>query len=100
MPAQERSPPRVAICILNWNGWRDTLECLESVRQLEYPNYVTMVVDNGSTDGSAEKIKAWAEQNLGPVHALADYPRASALTGGEEQIEKALTAFPPPPGWF
>jgi len=93
-PAQEGSPPLVAICILNWNGWRDTIECLESVRRLEYPNYVAVVVDNGSSDGSAEKIKAWAEQNLGPVHALADYSRASALSGGEEQMENALDRTP------
>jgi hypothetical protein len=93
-PAQEGSPPRVAICILNWNGWRDTIECLESVRRLEYPNYVAVVVDNGSSDGSAEKVKAWAEQNLGPVHALADYSRPSALNGGEEQMENALDLTP------
>jgi len=23
--------PKVAIIILNWNGWKDTIECLESV---------------------------------------------------------------------
>jgi GT2 family glycosyltransferase len=84
----------VAICILSWNGWRDTIECLESVRRLEYSNYVAVVVDNGSSDGTAEKIKAWAEQNLGPVHALADYSRATALKGGEEQMENALDGTP------
>ena len=42
--------PLVAISILNWNGWRDTLECLESVRRLDYPNYLAIVVDNGSWD--------------------------------------------------
>jgi GT2 family glycosyltransferase len=84
----------VAITILNWNGWRDTIECLESVRRLDYPNYLTIVVDNGSTNGSAEKIKAWAEQNLGPGHALADYSRASAITGGESMTENPLDRTP------
>jgi len=93
-PVPEESPPRVAICILNWNGWRDTIECLESVRRLEYPNYVAVVVDNGSSDGSAEKIRAWAAQNLGPAHALADYSRPSALNGGEVQMEYALDRTP------
>ena len=93
-PSGKSSPPRVAICILNWNGWRETLECLESVRQLEYPNYLAVVVDNGSKDGSAEKIKAWAEQNLGPAQAVADYSRSSALTGGEEQRERPLDRTP------
>src|ERR1035437_1979132 len=94
MDAWEKSPPLVALCIVNWNGWRDTLECLESVQQLEYPNYVAVVVDNGSADGSAEKIKAWAEQNLGPGQVLADYSRPSALSGGEKQKERALDLAP------
>jgi hypothetical protein len=79
---------------VNWNGWQDTIECLESVRQLQYPDFVTIIVDNGSTDGSPEKIKAWAEQNLGPGQALADYSRACALNGGEEQLENALDRTP------
>ncbi|MEM2002756.1 MAG: hypothetical protein QXT77_08940 [Candidatus Methanomethylicaceae archaeon] len=29
--------PKVAIIILNWNGWRDTIECLESLQRLTYP---------------------------------------------------------------
>ncbi|MEM1519537.1 MAG: glycosyltransferase family 2 protein [Pyrobaculum sp.] len=53
--------PKVAIIILNWNGWRDTIECLESLQRLTYPNYQIIVVDNGSTDDSMEKIKAWVE---------------------------------------
>jgi len=53
--------PKVAIIILNWNGWEDTIECLESVFRNTYQNYQVIVVDNGSTNGSIEKIKAWAE---------------------------------------
>jgi hypothetical protein len=42
----------VFIIILNWNGWQDTVECVESCRKLAYPNFRLLVVDNGSTDGS------------------------------------------------
>jgi hypothetical protein len=48
--------PKVSIIILNWNGKDDTLECLGSLRGLEYGNYEVIVVDNGSTDGSQEAI--------------------------------------------
>ncbi|MDP1636696.1 MAG: methyltransferase domain-containing protein [Candidatus Nitrotoga sp.] len=48
--------PRVAVIILNWNGKEDTLECLASVKQLDYPNYEVVVVDNGSTDDSVDVI--------------------------------------------
>jgi GT2 family glycosyltransferase len=88
--------PLVAISILNWNGWRDTLECLESVRRLDYPNYLTVVVDNGSWDDSAERIKAWAHENLGAGHVLADYAQEIAFQGGDPQTEQALEYAPSP----
>lgn len=50
--------PKVAIIILNWNGWKDTVECLESLQHLTYPNYRVIVVDNGSTDGSVEHLRS------------------------------------------
>ena len=43
---------KVAIIVLNWNGLRDTLECIESVLNQDYDNFVIIVVDNGSTDDS------------------------------------------------
>ena len=45
---------KVTIIILNWNGKEDTIECLESLKHITYPNYEILLVDNGSTDGSVE----------------------------------------------
>ena len=50
--------PTVSIIVLNWNGKHDTVECLESLSHISYPNYEVIVVDNGSTDGSVEQFKA------------------------------------------
>lgn len=47
--------PKVAIIILNWNGLEDTIECLESLKKITYPNYEVIVVDNGS-EGDDVKI--------------------------------------------
>lgn len=44
--------PEIYIIILNWNGWQDTVECVESCRKLNYPNFRILIVDNGSTDCS------------------------------------------------
>jgi len=55
---------RVSIIILNWNGWKDTLECLESLYQIKYKNYDVIVVDNGSTDNSVEMIKKYCQGKL------------------------------------
>lgn len=49
--------PRVAIIILCWNGKNDTIECLKSLCDVDYPNFETIVVDNASTDGTAEDVK-------------------------------------------
>lgn len=57
--------PKVSIIILNWNGWKDTIECLESLYQIDYPNYDVILVDNGSCDGSVEKIREYAEGKRG-----------------------------------
>ena len=56
--------PYVSIIILNWNGWRDTIECLESIYQMNYPNYQVIVVDNNSKDNSIKKIKDYCSGNL------------------------------------
>lgn len=52
--------PRVAILVLNWNGWKDTLECLDSLFRLEYDDFVVVLCDNASTDDSVERIRHWS----------------------------------------
>ncbi|WP_240730888.1 glycosyltransferase family 2 protein [Deinococcus sp. S9] len=49
--------PRVGIVILNWNGWQDTVECLNSLQGLSYPNFEIIVVDNASTNDSVKQIR-------------------------------------------
>lgn len=42
---------------LNWNGLDDTIECLESLKKLNYPNYEVVVVDNGSEGNDTDVLK-------------------------------------------
>jgi GT2 family glycosyltransferase len=58
---QEKS---VLIILLNWNGWGDTLECLESIFRLKGQRFQVMVCDNGSTDNSLGQVAAWARGEL------------------------------------
>lgn len=55
---------KVSIIVLNWNNWQDTIECLESLFQIEYECYDVILVDNGSDDDSVEKVKEYAEGKL------------------------------------
>jgi GT2 family glycosyltransferase len=47
----------VSIVLVNWNGKQDTLECLASLSDIDYPAFDVIVVDNGSADDSAEVIR-------------------------------------------
>lgn len=60
----KETSPSVSIIILNWNGWNDTIECLESVFNINYPNFDVIVADNGSENDSIEKIKEYADGKL------------------------------------
>jgi GT2 family glycosyltransferase len=56
--------PSVCCIVLNWNGWRDTVLCLESLRKSDYPQLAILMVDNGSTDDSVRLIRErcpWVE---------------------------------------
>ncbi|HEY1977127.1 MAG TPA: glycosyltransferase family 2 protein [Candidatus Baltobacteraceae bacterium] len=53
----------VAAVVLNWNGWRDTIECLEGLlASTSRPSHI-VVCDNGSVDGSLGFLKQWAADN-------------------------------------
>ena len=49
----------VTIVLLNYNGWRDTLECLESLLKQTTAEWRAVVADNGSQDESLEQITYW-----------------------------------------
>lgn len=55
--------PKVSIILVNYNGYRDTIECLQSLRDITYPNYEVIVVDNASTDESAGEISSFTKDN-------------------------------------
>ncbi len=57
--------PRVSIVVLNWNRWKDTIECLESLWEINYPFFDIIVVDNHSDDESLRKIREYIISKLG-----------------------------------
>ncbi|HET7529298.1 MAG TPA: glycosyltransferase [Candidatus Saccharimonadales bacterium] len=67
---------QVSIVILNWNGLENTLACLKHVRKINYQNLEVIVVDNGSRDGSKERLRK--EKDI----VLIDLPSNTGFTGG------------------
>ena len=63
------------VILLNWNGWKDTIECLESLLRLHLRNIRIVVCDNASTDGSLAKIKDWARGDLAATCANQELTR-------------------------
>jgi len=51
------SQKKVYIILLNWNGKEDTLECIESLKRIDYSNYKIITVDNNSEDDSVLEIR-------------------------------------------
>lgn len=64
MPEDTTPVGQIAVVIVNWNGYEDTAGCLAALADLDYPDYRVVVVDNGSTDGSGERLASefgWCE---------------------------------------
>lgn len=75
--------PRVYVVLLNWNGWRDTLECLESLLKLDYDNFGVVICDNGSGDDSVKNLLLWSagklpvSQGSSPLNRASPGPRSA-----------------------
>lgn len=69
---------KVSIIILNWNGLEDTVECLESLKKMTYPNYEVILVDNGSEGNDAQVLK----EKFGDYIHLIQNDKNYGYTGG------------------
>ncbi len=49
--------PAVSIIVLNYNGREDTMACLRSLEHLTYSRVTTIMVDNASSDGTADAVR-------------------------------------------
>ncbi|MBN1517760.1 glycosyltransferase [Candidatus Sumerlaeota bacterium] len=50
-------PLKFSVVVATYNGGRTLRQCLESLEQLDYPDYEVIVVDDGSTDDTQEILK-------------------------------------------
>jgi GT2 family glycosyltransferase len=56
-PTVTATEPVVFIILVSWNGREVALDCLESLRGIDYRNHVVVFVDNASSDGTADAVR-------------------------------------------
>ena len=83
--------PRVSVVILNWNGQRDTTECLESLITVTYLNYGVILVDNAS---EGEDVRILREKYGDYLHIIQNNQNYGFAKGNNIGIRIALQDNP------
>ncbi len=77
-PTAHPATPSVLVVLLNWNSADETVAAVHAVLASTYPNFSVLVLDNGSTDGSPERLQTLAS----PSVELLLLPENTGYTGG------------------
>lgn len=72
--------PRVSVITLNWNGKQFLKECLESLVNQTFRDFEVIIIDNGSTDGSAAFVR-----EAYPWVRLIELPENIGFAGGNNR---------------
>ena len=81
-----KQEPSIVIIVLNWNGFDDTVACLESLRCLDYSNVKTVLVDNGSDNEEGLRLKELFPE----VHLIANSHNRGFAGGNNDGIQWAM----------
>jgi hypothetical protein len=79
----------VSVIIVNWNGQRYLERCLASLLRQSYPDYEIVLVDNASTDGSAEFVR----ERFPQVRVLAQAENLGFAAGNNVGIRATQGGF-------
>ncbi|MFO0665268.1 MAG: glycosyltransferase family 2 protein [Polyangiaceae bacterium] len=82
--------PSIHAVIVNWNGWKHTQHCVESLTNLGHPGLrEIIVVDNGSSDGSVEKLRRFAAGHSLRVRIVANKKNLGYARGSNRGMRVA-----------
>jgi len=80
------SSKKVFIIIVNYNGFKDTIECIESVVNLKYQRFQIIIIDNASQDDSVNQIKNWAKYTGNLDMIISNSNSLSRIKSADEKI--------------
>ncbi|MCG2825362.1 MAG: glycosyltransferase family 2 protein [Thermoplasmatales archaeon] len=78
--------PKVSVIILNFNGVKDTIECIESLKKITYPNYEIIVVDNKSAGDDVNILK----ERFSNIHVIANDKNYGFAEGNNIGVRYAM----------
>lgn len=84
--------PKISIVVLNWDGKQHLETCFNSIKEQTYQNFETILVDNGSKDGSIELVKEkfpWVKLVSLPINI--GFPRGNNVGIKASEGEYILT---------
>lgn len=77
----------VAVSIVNYKGWQDSIACLESVFRTSDVSISVVLVDNGSDDDSLQRVREWTEGRSFLSSEIRDWARRMIEPGVPKPIE-------------
>lgn len=83
--------PLVAVILVNYNGYEDTIACIKSLQKITYPNYKIIVVNNGSSEKPTEGQESFLRENT----KYLDCTENKGFSGGNNIGMKYADAFSP-----
>ena len=78
--------PRVSVIIVNYNAGRRLQKCLDHLAAQSFKDFETIIIDNGSTDGS---LKSISEHPLSPI--LIEAGKNLGFAAGNNQAVQRAT---------
>jgi GT2 family glycosyltransferase len=78
--------PRVSVIVCTHNGERTLAQCLERLRDLSYPDFEVIVVDDGSIDGSADIARAHGARLVQTEHRGLSFARNAGVARATGEV--------------
>lgn len=81
---------KIAIIIVNYNGYLDTIDCLNSIIQSTYTNFSIYITDNASNDNSVTEIKKYINASHCDIRLIQSEENVGFSGGNNLALEEAI----------